>query len=158
MESLESKLDRLTPGERREVEDFVDFLIQRAEGIRAPVPVASALPVMSAPARSIAPPLITADPVVPDEPAAYPAPHEIPAAPELIQPAAAEPASQPRAPLIREIETDDGLLDYGRFEKAAAAAKAPLPPSPADAAIQKVKRKLIQKSEPEKNQMLDWID
>ena len=34
MESLESKLDRLSPEQRREVEDFVDFLIQRAEGIR----------------------------------------------------------------------------------------------------------------------------
>jgi hypothetical protein len=155
MESLESKLDRLTPGERREVEDFVDFLIQRAEGMRGPVPVVPAFRDTSAPARSIAPPLITADPVVPDEPVAYPAPHEIPAAPELIQPAAS-PAPQP--PLVQEIETDDGLLDYGRFEKAAAAAKAPLPPSPADAAIQKVKRKLIQKSEPPKNQMLDWID
>ncbi|WP_292370427.1 hypothetical protein [Methanoregula sp. UBA64] len=157
MESLESKLDRLTPGERREVEDFVDFLIQRAEGMRAPAPVVPAFRDTSAPARSIAPPLITADPVVPDEPVAYPAPapHEIPAAPELIQPAAS-PAPQP--PLVLEIETDDGLLDYGRFEKGAAAARAPLPPSPADAAIQKVKRKLIQKSEPPKNQMLDWID
>jgi hypothetical protein len=154
MESLESKLDRLTPGERREVEDFVDFLIQRAEGMRAPVPVALVSREMSVPARSIAPPLITADPVVPDEPAAYPAPHEIPAAPELIQPAA-EPA--PRQSLIQEIETDDGLLDYGKFEKSAPA-KAQFPPSPADAAIQKVKRKLIQKSEAQKNQMLDWID
>jgi hypothetical protein len=156
MESLESKLDRLTPGERREVEDFVDFLIQRAEGMRGTVQMAPAFRDTSAPARSIAPPLITADPVVPDEPVAYPAPapHEIPAAPELIQPAAS-PAPQP--PLVQEIETDDGLLDYGRYEKAAPV-KVPLPPSPADAAIQKVKRKLIQKSEPPKNQMLDWID
>ena len=137
------------------MEDFVDFLIQRAEGMRPPV--APAFRDTSAPARSIAPPLITADPVMPDEPVAYSAsaPHEIPASPELIQPAAT-PAPQPA--LIQEIETDDGLLDYGKFEKAAAAAKAPLPPSPADAAIQKVKRKLIQKSEAEKNQMLYWID
>jgi len=62
-----------------------------------------------------------------------------------------------RRPLIQEIETDDGLLNYGKFEKTAPA-KAQLLPSPADAAIQKVKRKLIQKSEAEKNQMLDWID
>jgi len=157
MESLESKLDRLTPGERREVEDFVDFLIQRAEGMRGPAPVVPVFRDTSAPARSIAPPLITADPVMPDEPVAYPAPapHEIPASPELIQPAAAEPSSRPSP--IQEIETDDGFLDYGKFEKVVPA-RAPLPPSPADAAIQKVKRKLIQKSEPPKNQMLDWID
>jgi len=155
MESLESKLDRLSPDQRREVEDFVDYLIQRAEGIRVTVQVAPASRDAAPSLKSVAPPLITADPVVPEEPAAYPAPHEIPASPELIQPAAADPVPQP--PLVQEIETDDGLLDYGRFEKAAAA-KAPLPPSPADAAIQKVKRKLIQKSEAEKNQMLDWID
>ena len=42
MESLENKLDRLTPDQRREVEDFVDFLIQRAEGIHVTVQVAPA--------------------------------------------------------------------------------------------------------------------
>lgn len=153
MESLESKLDRLSPGERREVEDFVDFLIQRAEGIRVTVQVAPASRDIQQPAKSIAPPLITADPIVPEEPAAYIPPHEISASPEPVLPAA-EPA-QPS--LIREIETDDGLLDYGRFEKAAS--PAPFPPSPADEAVKKVRRKLIQKSEQaSKNQMLDWID
>ena len=37
----------------------------------------------------------------------------------------------------------DGYFDYGKFEKAAS--PAPLPPSPADAAVKKVKRKLSQK-------------
>ena len=30
MESLESKLDRLTPDQRKEIEDFVDFLLYRS--------------------------------------------------------------------------------------------------------------------------------
>ncbi len=61
MESLENKLDRLTPDQRREVEDFVDFLIQRAEGIHVTVQVAS----HEAPSltKSVAPPLIAPDPV-----------------------------------------------------------------------------------------------
>ena len=155
MESLESKLDRLSPDQRREVEDFVDFLIQRAEGIRVTVQVSPASRDTVLPARSIAPPLISADPVVPEEPGAYPVPHEIPA-PPVQSLLAADPT--PQSPLVQEIETDDGLLDYGRFEKSAVVAKAQFPPSPADVAVQKVKRKLIQKSEAQKNQMLDWID
>jgi len=152
MESLESKLDRLSPDQRREVEDFVDFLIQRAEGIRVTVQVAPASRDAAPSIKSIAPPLIMADPVVPEEPP-VPLPHEdiLPAAPEPVQEAG--PSSS-----MHEIETDDGYLDYGKFEKIAPAARAPLPPSPADAAVQKVKRKLIQKSEAQKDKMLDWID
>ena len=37
MDSLESKLDRLSAEQAREAEDFIDFLIQRAEGIRVTV-------------------------------------------------------------------------------------------------------------------------
>jgi uncharacterized membrane protein len=147
MDPLENKLDRLSPEQRREVEDFVDFLIQRAEGIRGTVQLPSHDPPA---AKSVAPPLITPDP----------APVEEPAAPQLHEedrPAVPAPVhdAEPQA-AVHEIETDDGLLDYGKFEKKAVA---PLPPSPADAAVQKVKRKLIQKSEQaSKNQLLDWID
>jgi len=155
MDSLENKLDRLSPDQRREVEDFVDFLIQRAEGIRVTVQVAS----HDAPSlyKSIAPPLIAPDPVPPEDPAALPRPSE------YAPPVAAVPVNEAESPeVIREIgagaakETPDGYLDYGMFEKTA---PAPLPPSPADEAIKKVKRKLIQKSEQaSKTQLLDWID
>ena len=150
MDSLESKLDRLSAEQRREVEDFVDFLIQRAEGIRVTVQLPAHDPI---PAKSIAPPLITPDPV-PLEESPVPVPRE-----EVLPAAAPEPVHEADAPAaIHEIETDDGLLDYGKFERAAAA-PAPLPPSPADAAVQKVKRKLIQKSEQaDKTRLLDWID
>ncbi len=154
MESLESKLDRLPAEQRREVEDFVDFLIQRAEGIHVTVQVAS----HDAPpaTKSVAPPLITPDPVAAEEPAVSPSRAGEP-------PAAALPVheAEPSA-AIREIstgdakDTPDGFLDYGLFEKAA---PAPLPPSPADEAVKKVKMKLIKKSEQAPtNQLLDWID
>ena len=148
MDTLESKLDHLSAEQRLEVEDFVDFLIQRAEGIRVTVQLPSHDP---SPAKSIAPPLITADPAPVEEPP--PSPGR-----EYVPPGALEPVHEAEPPVaIHEIETDDGLLDYGKFERAAAA-PALLPPSPADAAVQKVKRKLIQKSEVNKNQLLDWID
>ena len=67
MESLESKLDRLPAEQRREVEDFVDFLIQRAEGIRVTVELASHDAIPSA--KSVAPPLIAPDPVMGEDPA-----------------------------------------------------------------------------------------
>ena len=77
--------------------------------------------------------------------------------------AAAMPVHEAESPaVIQEIAVDDGsdsdgYLDYGRFEKTAP--PAPLPPSPADEAVKKVKRKLIQKSEQaSKTQLLDWID
>jgi hypothetical protein len=148
MDTLESKLDHLSAEQRREVEDFVDFLIQRAEGIRVTVQLPSHDP---SPAKSIAPPLITPDPAPGEEPPVSPAR-------EYALPAAPEPVHEAEPPVaIHEIETDDGFLDYGKFERAAAA-PAPLPPSPADAAVQKVKRKLIQKREANKTQLLEWID
>jgi hypothetical protein len=155
MESLENKLDRLTPDQRREVEDFVDFLIQRAEGIHVTVQVApvsrEAPPVM----RSVAPPLISADPLPAEEPALPPARET------YVPPTVSVPVHEDAAPaVIQEIAVDDGsdgYFDYGKFEKAAS--PAPLPPSPADEAIKKVKRKLIQKSEQaSKTQLLEWID
>ncbi|WP_292425072.1 hypothetical protein [Methanoregula sp.] len=154
MESLESKLDRLSPDQRREVEDFVDFLIQRAEGIRVTVQVASHdVPSL---AKSVAPPLITPDPVPVEEPA-MPRPREYAPQAAVVPIHEAEPAAAIQEIAVSDTkDTPDGFLDYGRFEKAA---PVPLPPSPADEAVKKVKRKLIQKSEQaSKNKLLDWID
>ncbi|MGA2160923.1 MAG: hypothetical protein ABSG28_01795 [Methanoregula sp.] len=155
MESLESKLDRLSPDQRREVEEFVDFLIQRAEGIRVTVQVAPAPHDVPMVAKSVAPPLIIPDPV-PVEESGVP-----PAREAYVPPAGSAPVHEDASPaVIQEIAVDDGTdgyFDYGKFEKAAY--PAPLPPSPADEAVKKVKRKLIQKSEQAPtNQLLDWID
>ncbi len=150
MESLENKLDHLSTDQRREVEDFVDFLIQRAEGIRVTVQLAShdASPSV----KSIAPPLISPDPVPAEDPGQLPARDTY--APTATSSSVHE--SEPQA-AVHEIDKDDEYFDYGKFEKSTS--PAPLPPSPADEAVQKVKRKLIQKSEQaSKNQLLEWID
>jgi len=54
MESLESRLERLSPGQRREVEDFVDFLLSRPESSLAGQPAAG-----TPPAPHTAPPLLS---------------------------------------------------------------------------------------------------
>ena len=52
MESLESKLDRLSPEQRKEIEDFVDFLLSRSgTGVVPP-----STPVNNPPVLNIAPP------------------------------------------------------------------------------------------------------
>ena len=59
MESLESKLERLTPVQRQEVEDFVDFLLSRSGMIRdIPRPLPVTPPLNGAP-----PPLTLIEPV-----------------------------------------------------------------------------------------------
>jgi hypothetical protein len=156
MESLDSKLDRLSPEQRREVEDFVDFLIQRAEGIRVTIQLASHD--VSPSLKSVAPPLISPDPISSDDVT------ESLTRDLNTSPIASSPVreTEPSA-VVHEISGADGdnapegYFEYGKFEKSAL--PAPCPPSPADAAVQKVKRKLIQKSEHEsKDKLLDWID
>jgi hypothetical protein len=148
MESLESKLDRLLPDQRREVEDFVDFLLYRSgspQGIPGPTariptdvkPAAPVIPVMA--------PMIMQEtlPVVVHEQNTR---HEV-----------SSPAGIPEDQYspIQEItvEVDDRIsrdyMDYGQFERS----------SPATEAVKKVKAKLIQKSEQDKSHhLLDWID
>jgi hypothetical protein len=152
MESLENKLDRLSPEQRREVEDFVDFLIQRAEGIRVTIQLASHD--ASPPLKSVAPPLISPDPISSDDASVLPVR-------DVNNSSTASPSTH--EVLVHEIAGTDGnntpdeYFEYGKFEKSAPPAA--FPPSPADAAVQKVKNKLIQKSEQvSKDKLLDWID
>ena len=60
MESLESKLDRLSPDQRKEVEDFVDFLMYRS-GNSPGVPVIQRH--SSSPPEYCSPPLTLSEPV-----------------------------------------------------------------------------------------------
>jgi hypothetical protein len=53
MESLESKLDRLSPAERKEIEDFVDLLLSRSEQADIPPPLFPAI----LPLLNMSPPL-----------------------------------------------------------------------------------------------------
>ena len=148
MESLESKLDRMSPDQRREVEDFVDFLLYRSGSPQGVSSRTTALPLVAKPA----PPAI---PVM--------APmlmHETPQVVVHEQNIRQEESSslgmsgEQNSP-IQEItvEVDDQIsrdyMDYGQFERS----------SPAIEAVKKVKAKIIQKSEQEKSShLLDWID
>ena len=148
MESLESKLDRLSPEQRKEVEDFVDFLVFRSgnfsvspPGAVDPVRIQNAAP----------PPLILQEPVhvLEDSPlkendVTRSTPLPVPAIPE-------EKAAplQETGPVNDDRITRD-YMDYGQCDRS---------PSPATAAVKKVKEKLQKRAENEKPRVsLDWID
>jgi hypothetical protein len=104
MESLERKLERLSPEQRREVEDFLDFLLQRKKtSPPPPLHPGSAPPVLQ-------------------EPAPVPEPINVF---DLIrrQGPPIPPQEDPVALLMQEIvaDGDDSLtedsMDYGQFEE-----------------------------------------
>ncbi|MDD1693685.1 MAG: hypothetical protein LUQ71_03075 [Methanoregula sp.] len=141
MDLLLNKLERLTPGQRKEVEDYVDFLIFRSDNRPDPVrPVAPVPPVlMATPPPGPVPPLQPAmtSPFC-DEPA--PSPTSI------------DPVPEP----VHEISDEEDWLtrdymDLGKYDQS---------PSPATETVKKGKRKLIQREEQEKggHHLLDWVD
>jgi hypothetical protein len=146
MESLESKMDRLSPEQRKEVEDFVDFLIYRS-GNQDESPACVPPP---PPIQNIAPP-----PLSPPDPAHEP---ENPPSGIYDAPAAGNVSSvrnEEHPTPIREIvgSGDDRItreyMDYGQYEQK----------SPAVLAVKKVKENLKQQEKREKSrELLDWID
>ena len=149
MESLESKIDRLSPEQRREVEDFVDFLLYRY----GPASVSQPINQPSPPALNGAPPPLTM--IEPVHIVEYPVSRSPDPSPAYDrEPSAA--GNSDSSPVIQEIGggTDDlvshDYMDYGRFEQQ---------PSPAAEAVKKVKAKLSRSEEQNKsNHLLDWID
>jgi hypothetical protein len=153
MDSLESRLERLTPGQRREVEDFIEFLLQQSgtsPAMKIPVPQ------VSPPPLNVAPPAFTLQeiPVNPD-------------APHINDPdlsgADGSPATisvhEESRPLIAEITTSDedlltyDYMDYGQFDQSSRQQ------SPADEAVRNVKVKMSRKDkEDSTHHLLDWID
>ena len=152
MDSLESRLERLTPEQRKSVEDYVDFLLYRSsrQGGENPVPAEPSY-------TSIAPP-----PLLPVQES-----HE--ESPVMIKPTGfsgqtpPQPDSpEPEVPFIREIAPvkEDFLtanyMDYGKFETPQ---KSPPSPSPADEAVQRVKVRLDgKKARNPARDVLDWIE
>ncbi len=146
MESLESKLDRLSPEQRKETEDFVDFLLSRSDhppdAPRDRTPVLNVAPPLLSPTD---PATITAtrpvrlqDPARPDDPAGMP-----------IRDSAAPGPFYEIGGAVQDRITPD-YLDYGQFE---------YPSSPATDAVKKVKRKIIAREQEEKpRHLLDWVD
>jgi hypothetical protein len=148
MESLESKLDRLSPGQRKETEDFVDFLLSRSGQMDAPPNTSRDLP----PFLNVAPPpLSLIEPV-----------HNTETRPAMSQDLANADERAVRATAYESVSapfqeiggggdriTHD-YIDYGQFEHQ---------PSPATEAVKKVKRKIIAREEKEKpRHLLDWVD
>ena len=147
MESLESKLDRLSPDQRREIEDFVDFFLYRSGS----PPGASRLSMVNPPVLTSAPPPVipVMAPILMQENLVVHEQNNRQAEPSIWD------ASEEHYSPIQEITiaVDDRItrdyLDYGQFEQQ----------SPATEAVKKVKAKLIQKSVQDKSHhLLDWID
>jgi hypothetical protein len=148
MESLESKLDRLSPGQRKETEDFVDFLLSRSGQVCMPPDACRDSLLL----HNVAPPPLTRiEPVHGGE--TRPIRHQGPARPDdRIAPAMGdEPVPAP----FQEIGGGSDLIthdyiDYGQFEHQ---------PSPATEAVKKVRRKIIAREGREKpRHLVDWVD
>ena len=148
MESLESKLDRMSSEQRKEVEEFVDFLLYRSENVHessgtAPVPLEF---------KKVAPPpLILPEPVhiIENSP---PKIYDLPRVENSTIPVRNEEQISP----LQEITLggDDRItrdyMDYGQYEQQS---------SPATIAVKNVKEKLKKQEDGEKPRVsLDWID
>ena len=148
MESLESKLDRLSPEQRKEAEEFVDFLLYRSGNVHespgtAPVPLEF---------KKVAPPPLTlSEPVhVPEN--TLPKIYDLPRVETSTIPIRNEEQISP----LQEITLggDDRItrdyMDYGQYEQQS---------SPATIAVKNVKEKLKKQEEGENPRVsLDWID
>ncbi len=149
MESLESKLDRLSPDQRREVEDFVEFLFYRSGSPQGIYGTPTAIPQDAKPAPSVIP--VMAPMIIQETPLIVVHEQNI----RQEDPSSFGGSEEHSSP-IREItvEVEDRIsrdyMDYGQFEQQS---------SPATESVKKVKAKLIQKSEQDKTRhLLDWID
>lgn len=141
MESLESRMARLTSEQRVEVEDFVDFLLLKNNFRQNPPAVPPPSPILMN-----APPVLSADPV-PSVPATQMEDkfsHE--------EPNLTAGSHDPEPSSIQEIVDtgEDGYMDYGKFEQAAIPAAGP---------EKSVKRKVIAREAEEKSpHVLEWVD
>jgi hypothetical protein len=147
MESLESKLDRLSPEQRKEVEDFVEFLLSRSGLVFPPLNT----PVNNPPVLNVTPPpLSLIEPVHAGEPGLVRLPD--PARTGTRAASADDSASAPFQEInggFPEVVSPE-YMDYGQFEQH---------PSPAKEAVQNVKRKITAREEQDKpHHLLDWVD
>lgn len=147
MESLESRIERLTPEQRREVEDFVDFLLLKNNFSQAPSASSSPPPVMMN-----APPVLFTDPIPTARPPALRM-QDLVVQEEPRLPAISD-GSDPSP--VHEIAAGDedwitrDYMDYGRFKQA---------PSPATEAVKNMKRETIaRETEDRSRHLFDWVD
>jgi len=147
MESLESRMERLTLEQRREVEDFMDFLLLKNNIRQGPVSVPSPPPVM-----------MNTPPVLSSEEPSFPRQSPVRMQDSIIR-------NEPRPPVIttdqdsspvreNNEEGEDWItrdyMDYGKFDQSF---------SPATEAVKKVKQKInARESEDNSRRLLDWVD
>ena len=149
MDSLENKLERMTPGQRREVEDFVDFLLQQSNISPAPM-----IPVPLAPhMMDVAPPPLTREEPPETSGASRINIHDV-----ILASGSADPTCEESTPLAVEIDPNDDYIthdymDYGQFDLSSRQ------PSPATEAVRNVKINMGRKDKEDRtSQLLDWID
>ncbi len=149
MESLENKLERLTPVQRREVEDFVEFLLQQSGTSPAPMIPVPQVPKM----MGIAPP-----PLTQEEPPATSGISQIASHDVILASGSPDPACDEFTPLATEIDPNDDYIthdymDYGQFDPSSRQ------PSPATESVRNVKMNMDRKDKEDRtSQLLDWID
>jgi hypothetical protein len=146
MESLEDKLERLSPEQRKEVEDFVDFLLFQHIPFRPP-DSGSHGPM---PFRNVAPlPLSLIEPVQTMEISS--SLQEDSSLSEETASSAGKSTQSP--PNVANESLNDHVshdyIDYGQFEKS----------SPASDAVKRIRQKTIRPDDNDKTRhLLDWID
>ena len=150
MESLESKLDRLSPEQRKEIEDFVDFLLLRSgqvcippNAFHDPPPVVNIAP----------PPMSLIEPISPEETRPILL-HDIARTSDRANVTTSndDALSEPFHEIGggAQVRITHDYMDYGQFES---------PPSPATEAVKKVKRRLIAREGQDRpGHLLDWVD
>ncbi len=148
MESLESKLDRLSPEQRKEVKEFVDFLMYRSGNSHESLGTAS----VSLELKKVAPPPLTLQEPVQVTENPPPKIYDLSRDENSSIPVRSEEQISP----LQEITLggDDRItrdyMDYGQYEHQS---------SPAIIGVKKVKEKLKKHEENEKPRVsLDWID
>jgi hypothetical protein len=148
MESLESKLDRLSPEQRKEIEDFLDFLLSRSVPVNPP-PDTSCYP---PPVLNVAPPpLGLIEPVHGEETIPGVRVQDLA---RINDPAVQPPGDNAGSVPFQELGSGNDrithdYMDYGQSEHQ---------PSPATEAVKKVKRKIIAREEQDKpRHLLDWV-
>jgi len=147
MESLESRMERLTTDQKKEVEDFVDFLLLKnnfRQDYATNPPVSQAM--------MNTPPVLSADPASPVQQSPLRMQdlviHEEPHLPVISPDSVPSPVHEITAGSDDRITHD--YMDYGRFEEDF---------SPAKEAVKNVKRKIItRETEDKSSHLLDWVD
>jgi len=148
MESLESKLDRLSPEQRKEIEDFVDFLLSRSGMACSPSPASCNPPLVL---NMAPPPLTPVEPVHGEETRPVRL-QDLARSGERASPTAKDESDPAPFQEIggRSDRITQNYMDYGQFENQ---------PSPATEAMKKVKQKIIAREQQDRpRHLLDWVD